>query len=182
MKSVGISAYLVSLIPGVLAVMGNVRGGPWALGAAGFLAAVCVADWFLKDDASGPPDRPEWTPDLVIVLHLLVNSLAIGTLLYGVASGHLPRWRINDATLSTGLNSGLSGIIVAHELIHRRGRFWRGAGVWNLMLVNYSHFAIEHVQGHHKRVGTRRDPSTGRPGEDIFRYLLRTIPGQFLCA
>src|SRR5262249_28065726 len=83
---------------------------------------------------------------------------------------------------STGLNSGISGIVVAHELIHRRARAWRAAGIGNLVMVNYAHFYIEHLKGHHRLVGTRGDPSTARPGETIYQYLLRSLPGQFVAA
>jgi alkane 1-monooxygenase len=50
------------------------------------------------------------------------------------------------------------------------------------LLVNYTHFFIEHVQGHHKWVGSRHDPATARSGESIYRFLLRSIPQQFLSA
>ncbi len=182
MSRLGILGYLLGLIPGLLAIVGNLRGGAWTLGAAAMLGVLCVADWFVRDDLRPPPDGPGWTPDLVLALHVVVNTLAVGSLLYGVSSGILGPFRASDAALSTGLNSGLSGIVVAHELIHRRWRAWRRAGIWNLLLVNYSHFYIEHVQGHHKRVGTRHDPSTARPGESIYRYLLRSLPQQFACA
>ena len=113
-----------------------------------------------------------------------MNTLAVATLIYGVATGRLGRFRAADAALSTGLNSGLSGIVVAHELIHRRARAWqrRAGHQGDLFLVNYTHFAIEHVQGHHKWVGTRRDPSTARPGESVYVYLARSLPQQFLYA
>lgn len=182
MKRLGFAGYLLGLIPGLLAIAGNLKGGPWTLGAAAMLGALCVADWFVVDDVAPPPDAPRWTPDLVLALHVLVNTAAIATLLYGASHGRLGRFRAADAALSTGLNSGLSGIVVAHELIHRRARGWRLAGIWNLLLVNYSHFTIEHVQGHHKLVGTRRDPSTARPGETIYHFLLRSLPQQFVCA
>ncbi len=182
MKRLGMLGYFLGLIPGALAIAGNLKGGPWTLGAAIFLGVLVVADWFVRDDPHAPPGGPEWTPDLVLALHVVVNTLAVATLLYGASRGILGRFRAADAALSTGLNSGLSGIVVAHELIHRRARGWRRAGMWNLLLVNYSHFTVEHVQGHHKHVGTRRDPSTGRPGESVYHYLARSLPQQFFCA
>jgi alkane 1-monooxygenase len=182
MDALGRLVYVLGLVPGALAVAGNLRGGPWALGATAFLGAVCVADWFVRESRRDPPGRGELTPDLILVLHVIVNAAAIGTLLHGVASGRLPRWRVGDATLSTGLNSGISGIVVAHELIHRRARAWRAAGILNLLMVNYAHFYVEHLKGHHRHVGTRRDPSTARPGESIYHYLFRSLPGQFACA
>ena len=182
MSRLGILGYLLGLVPGLLAIAGNLKGGAWTLGATIFLGALCVADWSARDDPRPPPGGPEWTPDLILALHVAVHTLAVASLLYGVSSGVLGRFRAADAALSTGLNSGLSGIVVAHELIHRRRRAWRRAGLWNLLLVNYTHFSIEHVQGHHKRVGTRRDPSTARPGESLYAYLIRSLPQQFACA
>ncbi|MFO0952461.1 MAG: alkane 1-monooxygenase [Isosphaeraceae bacterium] len=174
--------YLLSLLPALLAVAGNLKGGPWTLATTGFVCALIVADWFAKEDTRLAPDRPEWTPDLVLALHVLVHTLAVATLLEGIASGRLPAWRARDAALSTGLSSGVCGIVAAHELIHRRARGWRLAGWWNLLLVNYTHFAVEHVQGHHKHVGTRSDPSTARLGESLYGFLVRSIPQQFACA
>ncbi len=182
MTRLGFTGYFLGLLPGLLAIAGNLRGGPWTLATAAMIGSLCVADWFVRDDPAPPPEAPRWTPDLVLALHVLVNTLAVATLLYGISHGTLGRYRALDAALSTGLNSGLSGIVVAHELIHRRGRAWRAAGLWNLLLVNYSHFYIEHVQGHHKLVGTRLDPSTARPGESIYIYILRSLPQQFISA
>ncbi|HEY2158423.1 MAG TPA: alkane 1-monooxygenase [Isosphaeraceae bacterium] len=182
MPRLGFIGYFLGLLPGVLAIAGNLKGGPWALATTAMIVSLCVADWFVRDEPAPPPEAPRWTPDLVLALHVVVNTLAVATLLYGVAHGTLGRFRSLDAALSTGLNAGLSGIVVAHELIHRRGRGWRAAGLWNLLLVNYSHFYIEHVQGHHKLVGTRRDPSTARPGENIYVYIVRSLPQQFVSA
>lgn len=180
MLAVSPLAYLLGLIPGLLVVVGNLRGGAWTLGATIFLVGLCIADWFAKDNREPLPHSSDLTPDLILILHVVINSLAIASLVYGVSSGLLPRWRVGDATLSTGLNSGISGIVVAHELIHRRGRVWRLAGLWNLLLVNYSHFYIEHIKGHHRHVGSPRDASTARPRESIYHYLLRSLPQQFV--
>src|SRR5579871_5640222 len=59
MKRLGILGYLLGLIPGALAIAGNLRGGPWTLGAAIFIGTLVVADWFVKDDPHPPPGAPE---------------------------------------------------------------------------------------------------------------------------
>src|SRR5262249_16245580 len=109
----GSLGYAVSLVPGALAILGNLRAGQCALSGTLFIVAICFADWFVRDSQHNSPDRNRFTPDLILILNLIVNIAAIVTLLYGVASGRLPRWRIGEATLSTGLNSGISGIAVA---------------------------------------------------------------------
>ena len=130
-----------------------------------------------------PPGRHDFTPDLILALHVLVNATAIGTLLHGVASGRLPRWRVGDATLSTGPNSGISGIVVAHELIHRRACAW--CARWDRepldgQLCPFLHRARQGPSPSGRE--PRSDPSTARPGETIYHYLLRSLPGQFISA
>jgi alkane 1-monooxygenase len=182
MKAISAAGYFLGLIPGILAITGNLAGGRWTFGATIFVGSLCIADWFVEDSHAPPTEHSPVTPDLVLLLHVLINTLAIGTLYFGVASGRLMGCRIEDAALSTGLNSGVSGLLVAHELIHRREKAWRWAGLWNLLLVNYSHFYVEHVKGHHRLVGTSHDPTTARPGEGIYRYLLRCVPQQWIFA
>jgi len=79
--------------------------------------------------------------------------------------------------LSMGSVAGAVGITFAHELLHRPGRFERGLADILLVLVSYPHFAIEHVHGHHRHVGTPHDPATARLGEGFYRFLVRTLTG-----
>jgi alkane 1-monooxygenase len=84
--------------------------------------------------------------------------------------------------LSWGLVQGAYGITAAHELIHRKSKFSRGCGVVLLALSNYTHFRTEHVLGHHKWVGTLRDPATARKGEGLYAFWLRSLIGCFRSA
>jgi alkane 1-monooxygenase len=80
-------------------------------------------------------------------------------------------------TLSTGATTGAIGITFAHELVHRPGKWERALGEVLLASVSYTHFAIEHVFGHHRNVATPRDPATARYGEALYTFLPRTIVG-----
>ncbi len=79
--------------------------------------------------------------------------------------------------LSLGTITGGIGIVVAHELGHRRGAFDRGLGWLLLVAVCYSHWSIEHNQGHHLRVATAEDPASARAGESFWHFLPRTLGG-----
>ncbi len=93
-------------------------------------------------------------------------------------------WTIDTlvAIVLTGASSGYSGIVVAHELIHRSGRLAQAAGRVLLCTVLYEHFFTEHVRGHHVRVGTEDDPATARFGETFSQFYFRTVPAQFRSA
>jgi len=57
-------------------------------------------------------------------------------------------------TVSVGIASGMFCIPVAHELMHKRGRFDKILAEILMTSVSYTHFCIEHVHGHHRNVGT----------------------------
>jgi alkane 1-monooxygenase len=65
------------------------------------------------------------------------------------------------------------GITGAHELVHRSSRWQRGLGVALLCLVNFAHWGIEHVFGHHKNVGTHEDPATAQKDESVYHFWRR---------
>ena len=81
-----------------------------------------------------------------------------------------------------GINAGYSGVVVAHELVHRRSTLEQTMGRILLVFVLYEHFSTEHIRGHHPRVGTADDPATARFGETHRDYLRRTIPAQWKSA
>jgi alkane 1-monooxygenase len=86
------------------------------------------------------------------------------------------------AMIVVGSSSAYSGIVVAHELIHRAGKTWQTLGRLILCTVLYEHFYTEHVRGHHLRVGTDGDPATARFGETFKHFYARTVPAQFRSA
>ena len=86
------------------------------------------------------------------------------------------------STLSLGISNGGIGFTVAHELIHRSSKFEQSLGRALLLTTFYMHFAIEHVYGHHKHVGTEEDAATARKGETFYRFLIRSVPDQYRSA
>jgi alkane 1-monooxygenase len=87
------------------------------------------------------------------------------------------------AFVSLGMAYGVAGVNVAHELVHRTdSRFDQAVGRWLLALTWDTSFAIEHVHGHHRNVGTELDPATARRGEYIFAFVLRSTIGQIRAA
>lgn len=100
-------------------------------------------------------------------------------------------WRLNQTNeaieiagliASTGALVGGFGITSAHELVHRRKKWMRSLGVFNLMLVNFAHWGLEHVFGHHKTVATPADPASARRNENVYAFWARTYPGVLLGA
>jgi alkane 1-monooxygenase len=76
-----------------------------------------------------------------------------------------------------GTSSGTSGIVVAHELIHRPQFSWQLLGRLLLCTVCYEHFVIAHKRGHHLNLGMPNDIATAQLGENFKDYWRRVYLG-----
>lgn len=92
----------------------------------------------------------------------------------------LPAVHIAGFVLSLGLVGGILAINVGHELIHRNNAFERFLGGVLLASVCYGVFKVEHVRGHHLRVGTHDDPATARLNESAYAFVPRAILGTYV--
>lgn len=59
-------------------------------------------------------------------------------------------------------NLAASNINIAHELFHKDDILDKTLGTLTLGRNLYMHFAIEHLHGHHKHVGTPIDPASSK--------------------
>jgi alkane 1-monooxygenase len=144
-----------------------------------------VLDW-LAGVAAIPREPPDLAFNhwfrLVTWLWVPVQLSLIAWLVGTVPTEHLGLLELAGATVSVGATTGAIGMTFAHELIHRRQGYERLFGNILLASVTYQHFAIEHVKGHHRHVGTPRDPATARLGESLYRFVPRSIVGGLISA
>jgi alkane 1-monooxygenase len=176
--------HLLGLVNPLIVIAGNLIGGPWvAAGLIYMLGLGPLLDIFLGRAAEPHPPRESGRPfELLLYAHAVLQLVAVGTLL-ACAFREPSDWIVAIAAISTGINSGASGLIVAHELGHRRKHsfpWW--VGRMNLLSVLYLHFTTEHNRTHHKHVATAADPASARLGESVWWFITRTVPGQFLDA
>jgi alkane 1-monooxygenase len=175
--------YFFCLLPSFFTLFGNLAGGVWSASNAVFsLVFMVLVDFILPQNKTNQNSDKSELPNLILFLGFLFQMLCVGTLLFGIQTGILKGSTITWAAVSTGLNSGLLGITSAHELIHRKGLFFKTTGILNLMSCLYAHFYVEHRKVHHAFVGTTLDPATSRKGESVYAFFLRTIPLQWVSA
>lgn len=179
--------WLANVVPFSTAV-GLWLGGGWAwLTVAVVYGLVPLLDWVAGTSAGNPQGpglqraRSARVADLPLYLALPIQL----ALLWGFALA----WRgETDVVARAGYLLSMAstfagfGIVVAHELVHRRSRIERWLGRLLLMTVLYMHFAIEHVRGHHARVGTDEDPASAKAGEHVYGFALRSVLGQLVSA
>ena len=79
--------------------------------------------------------------------------------------------------LSIAVVAGSMGGITGHELVHRSKRWERILGTLIFATMNYAHFRIAHVEGHHRNAGLFGDWNTARRGESFYQYFPRAVLG-----
>ncbi len=125
---------------------------------------------------------PGWPFDSVLYALFAVQVANIAVAVWAVSQNGF--WRMDTLVgwQLLGITSGYSGIVAAHELMHRPNRFMQLLSRILMSLVLYEHFFTEHLRGHHLRVGTAEDGATARYGETYHRFFVRTVPAQFRSA
>ncbi len=119
---------------------------------------------------------------LLLWLHVIFQYAVAFNLLNLLGYGGLSTLGIIGVIISSGISMGALGITVAHELIHRKSKFEQFLGKLLLLSVLYLHFFIEHIRGHHKKVGTDADPASAKFGESFYLFLIRTVIGSYFSA
>lgn len=152
---------------------------PWLLVIVGSVIADQRAGADLRQPAK---DLPAWPFDAILFVLAGLQLANVGLLVAVVATHGILAADTLVGLLLVGVSSGYSGIVVAHELIHRTKARFRWLGRLLLCSVLYEHFYTEHLRGHHRRVGTEADPATARFGETFHRFWRRTVPAQFRSA
>ncbi len=177
------AVYLCSLILPLVTIAGNLAGG-WAVLASLFTAfgIYPLLDMILGESKGRnlESDDPGFF-DFILYAHAVLQITAVSSLAYLAAKIGFNKYTFM-AALSTGTNSGISAIVIAHELIHRKTVFQRYLGIFLLWTVHYMHFYVEHIRGHHKNVATNLDPASAREDEGLWLFIIRTIPRQWISA
>lgn len=148
---------------------------PWF----GVVVASVFADVYSTKERRQPVElMPDW-PFTGVLLGLSALQL-VNVFLFVKMVAANGFWRMDTliGVLLQGITSGYSGIVVAHELIHRKEKWLHQLGRVLLGAVLYEHFATEHIRGHHVRVGTPADPATARFGETRVEHFRRNVPDQ----
>lgn len=183
-------------------IAGITLGGYWmALGLAAILLLVVFGDLLLGDDQTEPDYQMPWLLNGLVYSSLLFILLIFFALLWTVAStdlfgfGQLVQqltgydalaareanhwWHFMPVWLGAGLLIAIVGTVPAHELTHRTAEpLAMLTGRWLLAFSFDGTFAIEHVYGHHRYVGTVRDPATAPRGRTVYQHILHsTIAG-----
>jgi alkane 1-monooxygenase len=147
---------------------------------------VLFADWFSPNFK--PESTPKYSQKFFDGILNALTFLQLANILFMLSYVSQLRWEsTNDIVISlvnlvavrflVGTSSGTSGIVVAHELIHRPQATLQLLGRLLLCTVCYEHFVIAHKRGHHLSLGMPDDIATARLGENFKDYWRRVYVG-----
>ncbi|MDN5582434.1 MULTISPECIES: alkane 1-monooxygenase [unclassified Corynebacterium] len=190
-------AWILSMVPGAmpLIIWGIVEwmrainapdvlvSASWFLGPIAVFIIVPIGDWVLgRDGENAPEEFVPWLEETKYyrIISYLYFPLMLASLIlccWQWTYGGLEWYDKIGLAWTMGMTSGI-GIVAAHELGHKKGSFERWLGKIVLAVPAYGHFYVEHNKGHHVKVATPEDPVSSRMGENVYAYLVRSIPRQ----
>jgi len=175
--------YILSLIPGIVVIFGNVMGGWWGVSNLIFsLVLLGIVEWLTPEDKRNEGNYGSVLPDIILFFHVPVQIAALTTLFISIQADKFTSTQLIIAAISTGVNSGSSAIVIAHEMIHRKNILWQQLGKLLLFSAGNIYFFVEHLRVHHKWVGTNHDPATARLNESVYHFFFRSTAGQIIHA
>ena len=82
--------YLTSFVPSLLVLAGNLLGGWYVASNIVFsMIILVVADWLLPANTSPARKEESRLPDVILLLSVLLHTLCLASLLYGVYAGRV---------------------------------------------------------------------------------------------
>jgi len=164
----------------------RLRALSWA-GPALVHGIIPALDKMVGTDTSNPPstaiDQLEKDKYYSAIVKAFIPAQYAATFLGAWLAGrkNTPASDYLGLTLTVGAINGIA-INTGHELSHKHDRLDRILSMVALAPTGYTHFAVEHPYGHHKRVATPEDPASSRMGESFWKFLPRTVIGGFKSA
>ena len=64
---------------------------------------------------------------------------------------------------------------VAHEVMHKPGRFYRVLATLHMVNLYYPHFTYHHLYRHHHLVSTPLDPSSAPKGQNVYSFIYSCV-------
>jgi alkane 1-monooxygenase len=180
--------YFVSFTILGVVLLGFELGGIWLLLAPVYIFAVLpLIDAFGGHDTENPPELdPKINRDVWQDLPLwLWGPAQLGATGYGlalVAQGGYSPLEFLGMIFSIGIMGVGAGINVGHELMHRSGKAERAMAEIMLTSVSYTHFCVEHILGHHRRVATPEDPASADLGDQVYVFAFKSMFGSVISA
>lgn len=151
-------------------LIGWLLGWPWLTVMLAMLA-LPLAEWLLgREQGESNKISYQWPAWFLRAVMLAVLSTCAG---FALLAPQMDWPQLIPMALGCGYVAGGIGIVLAHELGHRRPLIDRTLARALLCWIGYGHYAIEHNRGHHRAAATRADAATARREESVWQFMPR---------
>ncbi|CDW80586.1 fatty acid desaturase family protein [Stylonychia lemnae] len=152
----------------------------------GFVA-IPILDYILPVDHYNIPENRlkaferDWRFMVPVYLAWFADIGIYFSILYSVSIGQVAQTPASFIIYAISYaQPGAANAIVGHELIHRKEKIHKIFGTLSYSKMLYSHFLIQHIVSHHKKVATPEDPSSARMNESLYEFYWRAIPAGYV--
>ncbi|MCB0284636.1 MAG: alkane 1-monooxygenase [Calditrichaeota bacterium] len=149
------------------------------------LVRILVQNSSSEDSHDLKEQQPHYSHIIYRCVGLLFVPILVavtGWAVYIISYNRLSLEEFVGLVLSVGIMNGVIGFTLAHEFIHRKETAEKISGEILLLLNNYLHYKIEHINGHHVYACTYKDPHTALVNESFYHFLPRTVKSTFFNA
>jgi alkane 1-monooxygenase len=181
--------YLLGYINVAIIGLSIYLGGVWSFLALAYVfILIPLAELFLTGSQINMDKQEEEIARRDRIYDFLVYSAVpfqfglIVFFLFRVSDPSLALWEKIGMMTALGISCGALGINAGHELGHRISWYEQLMAKMLLSTAQYMHFFIEHNRGHHKNVSTDKDPASGRYGESLYAFYIRSVSQGWLSA
>ena len=142
--------------------------------------ALPLAEWFFgRERGDSPSVNYHWPAWFLRAVMLMVLATCVG---FALLAPKMEWAQLIPMALGCGYVAGGIGIVLAHELGHRRPLLDRTLARALLCWIAYGHYAIEHNRGHHRAAATHADAATARREESFWQFMPRYFSQVFIDA
>ncbi len=153
-------------------LVGWLLGWPW-LTIALAMVALPAAEYLIGRPRAGVAVVDyRWSVGFLRLTLLAVLASCGG---FALAAQQMDWQTLLPIALGCGYVAGGIGIVLAHELGHRRALIDRVLARALLCGIGFGHYVIEHNRGHHRAAATRADAASARRDESLWRFLPRYL-------
>lgn len=173
--------YLAAYINPALAAVGLWLGGAYTFANVIFVfVLIPIIDQLSSNSEENvaPEERTEFLRrkifDWLLYLNLPILYGVLGLFIFQLNQVSMTNIELAGNILSVGIVIGTCGINAGHELGHRISKLENFIAQLLLLPALYVHFFVEHNRGHHKHVGTDKDPASAKQGENVYLFWVKS--------
>ncbi len=171
--------YYFGVLMQLIGIGGIFAGGGWAWAGVAQLPLFAILDPVLGEDTRPRKADNDALMDIPLILCCLLGPVVMMAVAWRVGHGGLTGLEITGMIASGAWLAVVPTVPASHELYHKRTPWKYVLGTYVQLPYMDCTRSNAHMMSHHIFVGTPKDADTPYRGENIYQFLLRTIPHNY---